>query len=495
MKLCASLVAAFLGCLFVTLCCTARGAVDRPNIVVILADDLGAGDLSCQGATTFATPHIDRLAREGRRFTHGYAPASVCTPTRYGLLTGRYCWRTSLRRGTLDSSGPLLIEPGRMTLASLLAAHGYRTAMIGKWHLGYGQASRVDWNSPLNPGPLELGFHEHFGVPSNHNDNIRAYVSGHALQGVKPGAVFAIEKGRAIPAALEQPRVDDLVNATLTARAVRFIEAQGKQPFFLFFAPTIPHTHITPAPEFRWKSGAGLYGDYIQELDARVGEILAALERRGLSDRTLVIFSSDNGGALSDFVQSGVKLNLSADPEGRVAEKFQQAKRDARAAGHLTNGALRGGKGSAYEGGLRVPFIVRWPGRVPAGATSDAVVCLTDLLATVAGLLGSTLPREAGEDSFDVGPALWGPAGWSRREALVLHGGNGLFAIRQGHWKLVEARAPNQNGGRVTNVYELFHLGDDPNETRDLAAEQPDVVARLAAMLANARAHPRTRGE
>lgn len=495
MKLPSAIGATFLGVVFVTLCCAASSAADRPNIVVILADDLGAGDLSCQGATMFATPHIDRLAREGRRFTNGYAPASVCTPTRYSLLTGRYCWRTSLQRGTLHSSGPLLIEPGRMTLASLLAVHGYRTAMIGKWHLGYGEAPQVDWNLPLTPGPLELGFHVHFGVPSNHNDNIRAYVSGNALAGLKPGVVFAIEKGRAIPAALERPRVDDRVNETITTRAVRFIEAQGEQPFFLFFAPTIPHTHITPAPEFRWKSAAGLYGDFIQELDARVGQVLDALERCGLRDRTLVIFSSDNGGSLSDFVQSGVKLNLSADPEGRVVEKFQRAKRDARAAGHLTNGALRGGKGSAYEGGLRVPFIVRWPGRVSAGTTSDAVVCLTDLLATTAGLLGSTLPRGAAEDSFDVGPALWGKADWLRREALVLHGGNGLFAIRQGVWKLVEAQVPKGNGGRMPHAYELFHLVDDPNETSDLAAENPDVVARLAAVLADARTHSRTRGE
>ncbi len=380
----------------------------KPNILIILADDLGYGDVGCNGATKIKTPHIDRLAREGMRFTDAHAPASVCTPTRYGLLTGRYCWRTRLQKGTLGTSHPLLIEKGRMTLPSLLKGQGYRTAAIGKWHLGYGEARTVDWNRPLAPGPLEIGFDYHFGVPQNHNDNSRAFVENHDIVGRRPGEAFRIVPGQAIPDGLAQPRVDDQVDTTLTAKALGFIQDNRDRPFFLYFAPCAPHTHVTPAAKFRGTSEAGIYGDYIQELDAHVGRILETLDRLELAARTLVIFTSDNGAGLSDFRGGGVpELNLESDAGG-VREKFQTAKRDARAMGHLANGDWRAGKGSAYEGGHREPFIARWPGRVPPATVSAETICLTDMLTTAASILGVKLPDNAGEDSQDILPALTG---------------------------------------------------------------------------------------
>jgi len=230
-----------------------------------------------------------------------------------------------------------------MTLASLLQGQGYRTAAIGKWHLGYGEARSVDWNRPLAPGPLEVGFDYHFGVPQNHNDNSRAFVENHDIVGRKPGESFWIVSGKEFPEGLDQPRVEDQVDTKLTAKALGFIQENRDRPFFLYFAPCAPHTHVTPAAKFRGTSRAGLYGDYIQELDAHVGQILERLDELKLSEKTLVIFTSDNGAGLSDFRGSGVpQLNLESDAGG-VREKFRSAKKDARAMGHLANGDWREG--------------------------------------------------------------------------------------------------------------------------------------------------------
>jgi arylsulfatase A-like enzyme len=460
----------------------------KPNIVLILADDLGFGDTSCYGATKIRTPNVDRLAREGMRFTDAHTPASVCTPTRYGVMTGRYCWRTHLQSGVLGSNDPLLIEKGRMTMASLAKAKGYRTGAIGKWHLGYGEPPRTDWNKPLVPGPLEVGFDYHFGVPNNHNDALRAYVENHDLVGRKPGEAFRMVKGRDIPEGLAQPRVDDLVSETLITKALGFIEENHESPFFLYFTPVIPHTHITPAARFRGTSQAGLYGDYIQELDTDVGRILAALERLRIADRTLVIFSSDNGGAPKDFAAPSWPLNLASE-EGDLRQKYRQAKRDARAMGHLTNGPWRDGKGNAYEGGHRVAFLARWPGRIPPGTVTDETVCLTDLLATTASLLGVPLPKDVGEDSYDILPVLLGKqTGKPIRETTILHGGNGIFAVRNGPWKFIEGK-----GAKAGGQHELYNLAEDPGETKNLGAEKPEIVKRLANVLEQGRSMGRTR--
>jgi arylsulfatase A-like enzyme len=277
-----------------------------------------------------------------------------------------------------------------------------------------------------------------------------------------------------------------LVNSVLTTRAVRFIDEHKDQPFFLYYASTIPHTHITPAATFRGTSPAGLYGDYIQELDAHVKQILDALARHQLTQNTLVIFTSDNGGALNDFKGSAdYRLNLS-DESGQVREKYRTAKADAKAAGHSTNGPLSGGKGSVLEGGHRVPFIVRWPGRVPAGTVSHHLIGLTDLLATIAGLFGETLPPDAGEDSFDIGPAWLGDP-VAAHPPMVAHGGYGQFAIRDGSWKLIEAHEPT--GSQTA----LYFMDDDLAETTNRADQHPDIVQRLTRLLTQCREGGRSR--
>jgi len=466
----------------------ASAAAEKPNVVIILADDVGYGDLSCYGAEKIRTPNLDRLAAQGRRFTNAYAPGSVCTPTRYALVTGRFCWRTHLQKGVAGSTEPLMIETNRLTIGSLAKAHGYRTAAIGKWHLGYGAAPKTDWNAPLVPGPLEIGFDVHFAVPNNHNDALRCFVEGREVAGRKPGVPFAMVKGQPIPAGLAQPRVDDLVEEALADRAVRFIDESHASPFLLYFASVVAHTHITPAAKFRGTSGAGLYGDYMQQLDAEVGRVLDALDRHGIADRTLVLFSSDNGGALGDFTNAGENLNL-ADESGDVRARSRTAKRDARAAGHRTNGSLREGKGSPYEGGHRVPFIARWTGRVPAGTTGGETVCLGDVLATLARILGATLPEGAGEDSFDMLPALLGePSAAPIHPALVLHSGGGIYSVRSASWKFIE-----MPDGKKAKPDELYDLAADPGETNNVAAANPDVVKRLAAALDKARKEGRTR--
>ena len=453
----------------------------KPNIVVILADDLGYGDVGCYGATKIRTPNIDRLARDGRRFTDAHSPASVCSPSRYGLLSGRYPWR--LHRKGNDYH----LEQDRMNIASLLKTQGYRSAAIGKWHLGYS----ADWNQLPITGPLEVGFDYHFGVPQNHNDPYRAFIENHDLVGRQPGEAFRVVKGRDFPTGLAQPRVDDQVSETLVGKALHFIEENRERPFFLYFTSVVPHTHITPAARFRGTSQAGLYGDYIQELDEHVGRILATLDRLQLAGRTLVIFSSDNGGAPADFKGTQhAKLNLASEAGG-VREKAGTAKRDARALGHLTNGPWHDGKGTPFEGGHRVPFIARWPGQIPPATASDETVCLTDLLATVAGILDVTLPPDAGEDSFNILPALrGGPLTEPIRKLTVLQGDtrDDALAVRCGPWKLIEKQNPK--GGKRHQLYDLVN---DPGETTDLAAGKPEITKELATALAEVRDNGRSR--
>lgn len=453
----------------------------KPNIVIILADDLGYGDISCYGATKIKTPHIDQLAREGMKFTDAHTAASLCSPSRYGLMTGRYPWR--LHRKGNDYS----LEPGRLTLAAMLKAQGYRSAAIGKWHLGYS----ADWNQLPITGPLEAGFDYHFGVPQNHNDHYRVFIENHDLVGRASGEAFRVVKGRDFPEGVAQPRVDDQVSETLVTKALHFIAENRDRPFFLYFPSVVPHTHITPAARFRGTSQAGLYGDYIQELDDNVGRILETLDRLQLAGRTLVFFCSDNGGAPGDFKGTqDAKLNLASEAGG-VREKARSAKRDARALGHITNGPWHDGKGTPFEGGHRVPFIARWPDRIPAGTTSDHLVCLTDFLATAAELVQCTLPETAGEDSFSFLPVLLGrPAAGAQRKTAFIQGdqNDNAIAVRSGQWKLIES-----SNSAKQRKHQLYNLASDPGEANDIAIAKPEVVQELAAALQKARADGRTR--
>lgn len=476
----------------------------RPNIVVMLADDYGYGSAGCYGADgkLIQTPSIDRLAQEGRRFTDANTTSSVCSPTRYSVLTGRYCWRTSLTHEVLGVFSPLHIEPTRLNMASLLKKHGYRTAAVGKWHLGYGDARgsllyRTDYTAELSPGPLDIGFDYHFAVPANHGDLTGVYVENRFVYGLRTGTIPEglklrgpdaddpnfqatytgedMENARAHILELDAPRrKNERVMATLTDKAVAWLAQQPKdQPFFLYFTPVAVHNPVTPDKDLAGKSAAGLYGDWIHELDRSVGRILDALDKQGVAQETLVIFSSDNGGVFR--------------PENTTSFQTQAFQ-----AGLRVNGSLRGGKHSVWEGGFKVPFLVRWPGRVPAGTTCREMVSLADLLATTAALVGEPLPAPgtAAEDSYNILPAILGEAGAKpARPAMIVHSADGVFAIRQGPWKWIEGIPADgiKPAVRKTRAAEfqgqLYHLQDDPAETRDVSAEQPAVVQELSALL------------
>ncbi|MFZ2643897.1 MAG: arylsulfatase [Verrucomicrobiia bacterium] len=465
----------------------------RPNVVLILADDLGYGDVGCYGATKIKTPNIDRLAQEGRRFTYAYTPGSVCSPTRYGLMAGRYFWREPRHHptGVHAPGGALLFDLDRLTLAKLFQKNGYATGAVGKWHLGFGKGDdprvRYDFSQEeIKPGPLEVGFDWFYGMAANVGNQPRIYIENHRFVGRKPGdKVKMVGRADIEPWSPDAYYKEDHVAGDIAKKAVEFIErSAGKgKPFFLYDASNIAHNSITPASEFAGKSACGPYGDFVQELDAHVGWVRAALEKAGVLDQTLILFTSDNGGVVAD--------------NERLAAQWQ-----AKQAGHAICGALRGRKHSIYEGGFRVPFIVRWPGHVPAGTSCDTMLCLNDVLATCAALLGESLPANAGEDSFNALAAWKGKPNARVRNTVVLDSASGVFAIREGSWKLIERNESLQaEGGKkakkskadVENQNQLYNLADDPAETKNLWSEKPDVVKRLSALLAEARKNTHTR--
>ncbi|MGQ9574603.1 MAG: sulfatase family protein [Thermoguttaceae bacterium] len=466
--------------------CGAAGktaVADRPNILIILADDLGYGSVGSYGADPklVRTPNIDRLARQGRRFTDANTTSSVCSPTRYSLLSGRYCWRTSLKHEVLNPFAPLHIEPGRLNLASLLKRHGYATAAIGKWHLGYGQG-RTDYTGELKPGPLEIGFDYHFGVPSNHGDVTGVYVENHRVFGLRSDTLVGAGKnfrGKGLLGLDAPQRVNEDVMPTLTDKAVAWLETQSPQkPFFLYFTPVAVHNPVTPSARTKGTSAAGPYGDWIHELDLSVGRLLEVLDRRQMADSTLVIFTSDNGGS-----GQMSEIHSARKPTEQIV---------AMKAGLDFNKPWRGRKHSVYEGGFRVPFLVRWPGKVPAGTTCNDMISVADLLATIAAIVGEKLPPpdQGAEDSFNILPALLGqPHAEPLRPDMIVHSADGNFAIRQGPWKFIEGGYhPDTKPGALKARAEefrpqLYNLQEDPGERRDLSADRPEVVERLRALL------------
>lgn len=452
----------------------------QPNIVVILSDDYGFGSATCYGARPdlIRTPHIDRLAKEGRRFTDANTTSSVCSPTRYSMLTGRYCWRTSLKHEVLGTLSPLHIEVGRLNLASLLKDHGYRTASIGKWHLGYGNAPRVDYTKELKPGPREIGFDYHFGVPANHGDIAGVYVEDHRVAGLRSGKLnrdTAAKNFKGVPyLGLDAPhRVDEEVMPLITGKAVTWIEQQTDDtPFFLFFTPVAIHNPVTPSAKTKGTSKAGPYGDWIHELDESVGRVLDALDRNGFTENTVVLFTSDNGG-----------VNKPTKP-GEAT--------DASRAGLKISGPFRGGKHDVWEGGFRVPYIVRWPGKVPAGSVCDETLSLADTLATVAALLGERLPPKnvGAEDSYNMLPA-WVAEQYKSpiRPDMILHSADGNFAIRRGPWKWIEGNYHPDTRPAALKLREkqfasqLYNLSADVAESTEVTADHRQVAAELAALL------------
>lgn len=478
----------------------AAAAAERPNIVFILADDIGYGDLGCYGAVRVRTPNLDRLAREGVRFTDAHTTASTCTPSRRSLLTGAYSWRQPAGSGILPGDAPLSIPPGTVTLPSLLRQAGYATGVVGKWHLGLGGEGGPDWNGEIKPGPLEIGFDYAFIMPATGDRVPCVYVENHRVVGLDPSDPIRVSYKEKIgdePTGRENPEllklkptyghdmtiingisrigwmsggkaarwVDEEMADTFARKAIAFIEQHRDRPFFLYLAPHDIHVPRVPHPRFRGTSQAGLRGDAIHQLDDTVGQVLGALERLKLAKNTLVIFSSDNGGVNDDGYED-------FDPSD-----------------HKMNGPLRGRKGQLFEGGHRVPFLARWPRKIKPGSRCDELIALADMPATFAALVGVPLPADAAPDSFNVLPALLGRKhDTPLRPHLVMHRGGvkGPFAVRQGVWKFVEPHAEER-------VEMLFNLADDLGETRNLAAAHPEKVRELKALFGKLRDAGRSR--
>jgi arylsulfatase A-like enzyme len=483
-------------------------AQSPPNIVIIYADDLGYGDVSAYGATALGTPNIDRLAKAGLRFTDGHSSAATCTPSRYALLTGEYAFRKP-GTGVLPGDAALVIEPGRTTLASLLRAAGYATGVVGKWHLGLGPKGGPDWNREITPGPLDLGFDESFIMAATGDRVPTVYVENRRVAGLDaadPIAVSYVEPwpgqptGRANPELLrvvpshghDQTIVngisrigymkggaaalwkDEDMADVFTRKAITFIERQRTRPFFLYFALHDPHVPRVPHPRFAGKTTLGPRGDVIVQADWSVGEILDTLDRLKLTNNTIVIFTSDNGAVVDDGYKDDAVTKLGA---------------------HTPSGPFRGGKYSHFEGGTRVPFIVRWPARVKPG-TSGALVSQVDFLASFASLLQRPLASGDGPDSVDVLGALLGRSRTGRTDLIEQAGGQ---ALRVGQWKFIEAsKRPPMN--KLTNtelgndvVPQLYNLARDPGERQNLAETSPEKVKEMQARLDAIRARGATR--
>jgi arylsulfatase A-like enzyme len=481
-------------------------AADKPNVILINADDLGYGDLSCYGATKVKTPHIDRLAKEGMRFTDAHSASAVCSPSRYGLLTGQYPIRKNFW-GPTPLTQELTIDLKQPTLASVLKSAGYATSVIGKWHLGFGKG-KTDWNKPLKPGPLEVGFDYYFGMPTVNSGPPFVYVENHQVVDYDPKDPFVMRKqsvtekwpekgGYGAIGGAEKAHLryrDEYVGTTFAEKAVEWITAHQKkhkkQPFFLYLATTNIHHPFTPHPKFKGTSQCGLYGDFIHELDWIVGEVLKALDEHEISNNTLVVFTSDNGGM----------LNVTGQKAWR--------------AGHHLNGKLLGFKFGAWEGGHRVPFIARWPAKVPEGKVSDVLVSQIDLLPTFAAIAGAELPKKAVVDGVSQLAVLTGKSKKSQRELLVISPNSPRhLTIRKGDWVYVPDRDEGGFQGKQIGSHllagaaaqkltdlvnsdvqegkiredappaQLYNLKDDPYQATNRYKEHPEVLSELAAHL------------
>ena len=468
----------FLGLLAV-LGVSATIAARPPNIVYILADDMGYGDVQCLNPERglIPTPHMDRLAAEGMVFTDAHTSSAVCTPTRYGVLTGRYNWRTRLQTFVLWGYSPPLIAQERVTVADFLREQGYQTAAIGKWHLGMslpttdGQPAdasgdNVDWKSPITDSPVHHGFDYFYGISASLDMPPYIYIENDHFVGA--GTVKKnFWKNRIGWAEKDFEAVDVLPE--IGRKTAQYIQQQdADKPFFIYVPLTSPHSPISVGPEWQGRSPLGEYGDFMMQTDHVVGVIAAAIDAAGFGDNTLIVVTSDNG--------------ASATPSNAPHLQAQ---------GHFSSAEYRGFKSDAWEGGHRVPFIVRWPDVVAAGSESDQVICLTDLMATTADILGATYPATAGVDSVSFLPALKGKPIVSSREGIVHHSISGHFAYRQGKWKLVLAKG---SGGWTTPrerdltdsdvpVAQLYDMENDRLETTNLYDNHPDVAARLLRML------------
>ena len=474
---------------------------NQPNIVLIFADDLGYGDLSCYGATKVQTPNIDRLASEGRRFTDAHSASAVCTPSRYALLTGEYPIRKNLYLPVFLKTG-LVIDTKQQTVAGLLKKSGYATACIGKWHLGFGKG-RPNWNDELKPGPLELGFEYYFGVPVVNSHPPFVYVENHHVVGLVKEDPFVFGKKAKTREFFEKMGYsqiggadaahalydDEMVGTKLTEKSIGWMKAQ-KKPFFLYLSTTNIHHPFTPHPRFKGTSKCGPYGDYVHELDWMVGEVMKALEQMKVADNTLVIFTSDNGGM------------------------FNVGGQNAWEAGHEMNGKLFGFKFDAWEGGHRVPFIARWPGKIKEGTESDQLISNVDLLATFAAINNKRIQEGQARDSVNLLPALTdNPTEPIREHLLLAAKDRSHLSIRKGKWMFIDAQAgggfnaPKRGahafGGPKAITFvgrqnsdiadgkiktgappaQLYNLASDLEQTTNLYFQHPEIVKELRTLL------------
>ncbi|NND96010.1 MAG: arylsulfatase [Pirellulaceae bacterium] len=487
-------------------------AADKPNVIVIMADDLGYGDISCYGATELSTPHIDQLAENGLRFTQGYCSASTCTPTRFSFLTGMYAFRQP-GAGIAPPNATSLIKPGTETIASLLQSAGYKTGVVGKWHLGIGEGDAPDWNGLLKPGPLEIGFDYCYLLPTTNDRVPSVYVENHRVVNLDPDDPLWVGKKKPSddhptgqdPEVRSKLKMDwshghnqtvhngigrigfytggqkarwrdeDLADAWVS-KSIEWIDKNKDEPFFLFFASHDLHVPRMPHERFQGKTKLGYRGDAIVQLDWCVGELTAALQRMELTEKTLIVFCSDNGPVLDDGYQDGAITKLGT---------------------HKPSGIYRGGKYSIYEGGTRTPFITTWPGTIKPG-TSDKIVCTVDLAASMASLVGQELPESACVDSFDVLEALLGKPDAEGRDHLLQQPNKGpTLALRVGDWKVLsyENDKPKKHltYEKGPGQFELYNLADDPSEENNLADEMPEKLEEMLAKLEKIKTDGRSR--
>lgn len=453
-------------------------AQERPNIVFIMADDMGYGDVQALNPnSTIPTPHLNQMAADGMTFLDAHSPSAVCTPTRYGVVTGRYCWRTRLKSGVLNGYGPPLIDQDRVTVADHLKGGGYNTAVIGKWHLGLGYVpdgkGHFDFSKPLTDTPVDHGFEYSYVLPASLDFPPYSYIKGHELvefpSEQDPGSKFPYfwRAGERAPSFVFEDGLDHL-----TEEAVTYIQGRKDQekPFFLYFPLTAPHKPAIPHPRFRGKTGLGAYGDFVMQVDWTVGEVMKALEETGLRDNTIVFYTSDNGSYMY------------RRPEGTADHVDDETDQGYRPEHHTANGSLRGTKADIWEAGHRVPFFVQWPGKIPAGSTCERTITHTDFFATAAEIAGIEIPTgDIAPDSFSLTP-LFAGKDWDRAP-VIHHSSGGMFAIREGQWKLVLG---NGSGGRQApkgkpfeKPYALFDLESDLSETTNVLEQHPEIADRL----------------
>jgi len=450
-------------------------AIGKPNIVVFMADDFGIGCINAYGAPKelVQTPHLNRLAESGMRFTNANTPASVCSPTRYALLTGSYAWRGPLPFGVVNVFDPLTIDPERETMPAWFQKQGYTTAQIGKWHLGYGNQTPAVFTEKLTPGPNDLGFDYHFGLPQNLDDILRVWIENDRVYGLRSKKTSAYAKsfyGKPYVGFDAPQRCREQASEFLTEKAVEWLKSlDQRKPFFLYFANPLTHHPIVPSERMRGQSNCGAYGDFIQDLDWSVGEIVQALDKMGVMENTLFLFTSDNG---SDI--PGEKER----PEGQAI-----------AAGLKLNSDYRGDKHTIYEGGGRVPLLVRWDGRVQPGSLSDRMVNVADIFATLAEAVhGQPVQLADAIDSSSFAPTLFAKQQNPRRP-MVGTNAAGLQYLRDGKWKYIDPQFPETAPESLRKAFKreaepaLYDLADDPAEAKNLIADHPEIVQRLRVTL------------